>query len=228
MKIKSYSINTALKTMGFLSALTMMSACSTAQQTIAPNHTRYPIEVAESIERLELYTRPNGLELSARDTDAVALFLSGFQRHGSGQVLVNIPSNASRGMGAQQAESLIRNMIMQGGMAPNVVRTAQYNVHPQAPAPVIVSYKSLKTMPRTCDSMGSLLWTGSNQATASYGCSQSANLAAMIQDPRQLIEPLPYGVPSAQRRMQVYDKYIEGEATSSEFPSRQVLTVDGN
>jgi len=226
-KNKAITKKTAL-TSTLIIALAALSACATPIPRVAPDQARFPIEVAESIERLELYTRPTGLELSARDTDAVALFLSGYQRHGSGQVLINMPSNSAYGLGAQQAEGLIRNMMRQGGMAPQAVRMAQYNVPPQASAPVVVSYKTLKTMPRDCRSMGSLLWTGTNQASDSYGCSHSANLAAMIQDPRQLIEPLPYGVSSAQRRMQVYDKYIEGEGTSSEFPGRQVVTVGGN
>lgn len=218
----------SLKLSLLMSAPLALAACAVSTPTYAPHEARFPVEVAESIERLELYTRPNGLELSARDTDAVAVFLSGFKRHGSGQILVNVPSNAARSRGAQQAEHLIRSMVMQGGMGGNIVRTAQYNVSPQAPAPVVVSYKSLKTLPRDCRFMGDLTWTGTNQASDSYGCTQSANLSAMIQDPRQLIEPLPYGTASPERRTFVYDKYIAGETTASEFPDRQQVTVEGN
>ncbi len=224
---KSNLVNAALKSACISAVLLGLSACAVSQTKVYPDSPRYPIEVAESIERLELYTRAGGLDLSARDTDAVALFLSGFQRHGSGQVLVNVPSNA-RGAGAHQAESLIRTMVMQGGMPPSAVKTARYNVPPHATAPVVVSYKSLKTMPRDCNSMGLLTWTGNNQSSDSYGCAQSANLAAMIQDPRQLIEPLPYGIPSAERRTEIYDKYIKGEETSSAYPSRQQVSADGN
>jgi len=70
--------------------------------------------------------------------------------------------------------------------------------------------------------------TGSNNADYSYGCTQSANLAAMIQDPRQLIEPLPFDRPNIERRIDIYDKYIQGQDTSSEQPARQAVSADGN
>jgi len=46
-------------------ALTALTACSTPSASTGPTVFNNPVQVAESIERLELYTRPNGLELSA-------------------------------------------------------------------------------------------------------------------------------------------------------------------
>lgn len=207
----------------------VLTACATSQPTnFNPSSAVYPVQVAESIERLELYTRPNGLELSARDTDAVALFLGGYQRFGSGPIVVNVPSNSANGLGTQQAKALIGRMLANGGASPTALQTQHYASAPGVSAPVVVSYRTLKTMPRDCRFMGSLTMTGSNQPSDSFGCSQSSNLAAMISDPRQLIEPLPYGHPNAQRRMEVYDKYIEGADPSSEQPERQVVSAEGD
>jgi len=180
----------------------LITACSTAQPTPPLSKAHYPVEVAESIERLELYTRPNGLELSARDSDAVAIFVNNYRRFGNGPLYINVPSHAAQGLGAQQAHN--------------------------APAPVVVSYRHLKTLPRDCGFLGDLTMTGSNNADYSYGCTQSANLAAMIQDPRQLIEPLPFDRPNIERRIDIYDKYIQGQDTSSEQPARQAVSADGN
>jgi len=63
-----------------LTAILGLSACAAPTKSFAPTQLRNPIKVAETIERLELYTRPNGLELSARDKLAVAQFLDGYGR----------------------------------------------------------------------------------------------------------------------------------------------------
>jgi len=184
---------------------------------------RNPIKVAESIERLELYTRPNGLELSARDKLAVAQFLDGYGQAGEGPLFVNRPSNAVSGLGTQQAEAVIRGLMTQGGLNPSSLQTGQYASRPGAPAPVVVSYRTLRAIPENCNNMGSLTNTYSNQPHIGFGCFQSANLAAMITDPRQLLEPYAAGQPNAQRRQVIYDRYIQGETSAAQVnPDQRV------
>ncbi len=199
----------------FITAGLALSACATPSQTYAPTHMRNAVNVAESIERLELYTRPNGMELSARDKLAVAQFLDGYARSGDGALYINRPGSALSGLGTQQAEAVIRGLMAQGGLNPNAVQTGQYASKPGAPAPVIVSYRTLRAIPQDCRQLGSLTNTYANQPHSSFGCFQSANLAAMVSDPRQLLEPYATGQPNAQRRQVIYDKYIQGEPTSA-------------
>jgi len=219
-------INLVGKSLLGLTMIAGLAACATQQPISSPSEVRYPIEVVESIERLELYTRPNGLELSSRDTDAVALFVNNYRRFGNGPLHINVPQHTSAGLGAQQAQSLIAGML--GGRAANVIARGQYAANPNAPAPVVISYRHLKTLPRECGFFNNLTATGSNRPDPSFGCIQSANLAAMIQDPRQLIEPLPLDRADIQRRIEVYDRYIAGEDPSSDQPPRQVISADGS
>jgi len=200
-----------------------LSGCATPSQTFAPPNLKNAINVAESIERLELYTRPNGMELSARDKLAVAQFLDGYARSGDGALYINRPASAMSGLGTQQAEATIRGLMAQGGMNPAAVQTGQYASRPGAPAPVVVSYRTLRAIPQNCREMGSLANTYSNQPHGGFGCFQSANLAAMISDPRQLLEPYASGQPNAQRRQVIYDKYIQGEPTAAQVnPDQRV------
>jgi len=160
-----------------LIAVIGLSACAVPSKSFAPTTMRNAVQVAESIERLELYTRPNGMELSARDKLAVAQFLDGYARSGDGPLYVNRPANALSGLGTQQAEAVIRGLMMHF----------------------------------------------SNQPHSTFGCFQSANLAAMVTDPRQLLEPYASGQPNAQRRQVIYDKYIQGEPTAAQVnPDQRV------
>ena len=206
-----------------LTALLGLSACAAPTKTYMPSHLQNAIQVAESIERLELYTRPNGMELSARDKLAVAQFLDGYGRSGDGPLYVNRPSNALNGLGTQQAEAVVRGLMAQNGLNPMAVQTGQYASAPGDPAPVIVSYRTLRAIPQDCREMDSITNTYSNQPHSMFGCFQAANLAAMVTDPRQLLEPYTAGQPNAQRRQVVYDKYISGEPTAAQInPDQRV------
>jgi len=200
-----------------------LTACATPNETFGPVQLRNTINVAESIERLELYTRPNGLELSARDELAVAQFLDGYAQSGEGALYINRPANAVSGLGTQQAEAVIRGLMAQGGLNPNAIQTGQYPSRAGAPAPVIVSYRTLRAIPQDCRQLGELTNTFGNEPHGNFGCFQSANIAAMITDPRQLLEPYALGQPNAQRRQVVYDQYIQGNATASQVNPGQLV-----
>ena len=64
----------------------VLSACQTPTPYTVPTVFNSKIQIAESIERLELYTRPTGLELSARDQVAVNQFLSAYAQQGEGPI----------------------------------------------------------------------------------------------------------------------------------------------
>jgi len=185
-----------------------------------------PIQISESIERLELYSRPNGMELSARDQDAVANFIEAYQQFGDGPLYINMPAMAHSGLGAQQAAGIVRQAATQYGVG-HAIQSGQYQHRPGAPAPVVVSYRRLKSVPQNCRFQGDLTSTDLNVPSSNWGCAYHANLAAMIQDPRQLLEPYATGPSNAQRRLMVHDKYIEGQETSAAFPSRQYVNAEG-
>lgn len=76
--------------------------------------------------------------------------------------------------------------------------------------------------------MDNLTSTYNNQPHKTFGCFHSANLAAMITDPRQLLEPYAPGTPNAQRRQVIYDRYIEGQPTAAEVNPRQDISTGTN
>ena len=217
---------TLINALGTTLVAAMVTACATPSASTGPSAFKNKIQVAESIERLELYTRPNGLELSPRDQMAVNQFLRSYRQSGNGPIYLNIPSNAATGLGVQQAKSLIRQNLASLGMGGAAMQTGQYQAANSSPASVVVSYRTLKTVPADCRNFGDITDAYANQVSDSFGCFHSANLAAMIGDPRQLLEPYEMTIPDAQRRQTVYDKYIEGENTASTQPDRQQVDVN--
>ncbi len=203
-----------------------LSACAVPQAAPRPVINNEPISISESIERLELYSRPNGMDLSSRDQDAVTDFLATYGQYGDGPLYINVPGAHSGSIGTQQSAALVRQTMAQMGMGIGAIQTGQYQSNPSTPAPVVVSYRRLKIVPKDCRSLENLVETHSNLPMPSFGCSLNANLGAMIQDPRQLLEPYALGASNAERRRTVYDKYILGELTGSPRPVDQVVNTE--
>lgn len=207
-------------------AVLVLSGCATPMQSEPPLFLKNPIQIAESIERLELYSRPDGMSLSARDEQAVASFLSGYGEFGDGPLHMNLPTHGTTGV--MQTRSLVQNMMTQIGMGGAPIQEGQYQSMPGNPAPVVISYRRLKTLPQDCTIRTDLTRTYNNQPYHEFGCSQNANLAAMVQDHSQFLRPYDMAPPDMRRRMTVYDKFISGESPASEIPPNQTISSTGN
>ena len=190
---------------------------------LPPAAFRNPVTVADSLERLELYPRRDGMDLSARDRSAMAGFLAGYGRGGSGPILIHAPDGA--GAGAAAAKSEVRMAMAAVGLGDAPVSTKSYPARPGAPAPVVVSYRRLKTVLPDCGALATdLRITGRNVPTPAWGCAHASNLAAMVADPEQFLGPYPTTAPDAARRMVIYDKYIEGSPTGAAAPAGQKVS----
>ena len=203
-----------------LASLGGLSACqSYANSGAVPVHRLNPVQVSETVERLELYARPDGLVLSARDEAAVANFMRDYAASGSGALHINRPSTG--GGGVAQTDQMLNAAMRQAGLAPSAVQYGQFPARPGLPAPVVVSYRTLRTVPQNCNRLPDLTDTRFNSPASSFGCFASANLSAMVSDPYQLLEPRTPDTPNAQRRQVIYDAYIKGEATAAAKPPGQ-------
>ncbi|MEM9600026.1 MAG: CpaD family pilus assembly lipoprotein [Pseudomonadota bacterium] len=207
-----------------LAAPLFLAGCLQGSTINQPTHRLNPVKVAESVERLELYARPNGLELSARDEFAVQQFLHAYAANGSGPIYINRPANGLNGQGVLQTNALLTRLMAATAIRPDAVQSGEYYSRPGDPAPVVLSYRTLKAISQDCSRLGDLSQTYGNSVTPEFGCFASANLAAMITDPRQLIEPYASDTPNAQRRQVVYDRYIQGNSTASERPEGQSVS----
>jgi len=204
-----------------------VSGCTTYQPSYEPTVLRNKITVTESVERLELYAGQDGLRLSARDESAVAAFLSQYASSGQGPLYVNIPSSGANSPGAQQAHSILQSHLGRMGLGGANMQTGQYKVAEGALAPIVVSYRRLTTAPINCSQGASLTHTSNNQAYGNFGCAQTANLAALIDNPMQLLAPYGFDNAYATRRMTIIDKYNAGEVTSADKPDTQDVSASG-
>ncbi len=206
-------------------ASVVVSACTMYQPSYAPIQLRNKITVAETVERLELYVGQAGLHLSARDQDAVGDFIGQFSTSGEGPLYINVPAKGINSHGVAQANTVIQSLLGRYGMSGASVQTGQYAAAPGAPAPVIVSFRRLVAVPVDCQQGASLTHTSNNQPYGNFGCAQTSNLAALIDNPRQLLSPYPFDNASSVRRTTVLDNYNDGVATATPRPADQEIAA---
>jgi len=157
----------------------MVTACAAPQAIPGPSINNSQITISESIERLELYARPNGMSLSSRDQSAVAEFLAAYGQFGDGPLYINVPGAQSGSIGTQQSAQLVRQTMAQMGMGVGAIQSGQYQSNPAAPSPVVVSYRRMKVVPQDCRTLANLMDTHANRPMPSFGCAYHANLGAM-------------------------------------------------
>lgn len=207
-------------------AVSVLSACAPSMQTLPSYEQVHKLTVAETVERMELYVRPQGMNLSARDRSAMQGFVNLYANQGDGGFYLNVPSNAAGAPGMRQAQAEIQNLLMRSGLSSAPIQSGQYNVPPNAPAPLVLSFRRLAMQPINCALDGNLARTANNQVYYNFGCAQQSNFAAMIGDPQQLIAPYARTAPNATRRTIGFDAYVEGEDPSSELPERQSVSAN--
>ncbi len=211
-----------------VSTLTVLSACTMHQPSLGPTLLRNKITVAETIERMELYVGENGLNLSMRDQDAMGQFLAQYAQTGQGPLYLNIPNNVSGKAGVAKAQNMISGYLSRMGVGRPALQMGQYQAASNTSAPVIVSYRRLATMPIDCQQGASLTHTANNQPYGGFGCAQTANLAALIDSPRQLLEPYAMGNAYANKPVLVLGKFEKSEATATKRPPGQDVSAGGN
>lgn len=216
------------KIIGAVSILAITAGCSTHIPSHGNVFEENKYQFSERIERLELYPQANGLQLNARDMEAVNRFLRDFGQNGDGQIFMNVPTNQDHSLGVQHAQNIIKTAMAQSGFGAANIQTGQYNAARHTTAPIVVSYRKFSTLIPRCQVNSDLRLSGNNQAYKEFGCAHFANQAALIGDHRQLLRPYDLTPPDPARRSAVYQSYIEGADPSSANGSRQAITFGGN
>jgi pilus assembly protein CpaD len=84
--------------------------------------------------------------------------------------------------------------------------------------PVTLSFLNLSAVSPDCTTLGwpdNLGSSSRNTVWKSFGCSAQNNLAAMVANPRDLVEPRPMDDVDTTRRLKVIETYRKGQATQT-------------
>jgi pilus assembly protein CpaD len=156
-------------------------------------------------------TLASGAGLSGLDRARLRAFADAYMRNGHGSLTVTGPS------GADGQGDAVRAALSEIGVPADMVAASSYRAGEGAGSDIILSYTHYVATPSACG-----IWEGHrerdlrNTRWPNFGCSQQNNLAAMIGDPHDLIEPAAMTDPDAAIRVRGVTAFRKGESTSSE------------
>lgn len=203
-------------------------ACNTDQQaTGAPDvptdyRLRHPITLQESSRSLEVFIGSNRGELNPTQRAQVLSFGLGWKRSATGGLVVDRPIGASNEQASSEAMHEILSILAAAGLPPQSVAVQTYQAGPNI-APIRIGYPKIVAQAGPCG-----LWPQDlgpnfsreyieNQPSWNYGCAEQHNLAAMVANPSDLVQPRGETPVYTMRRATVLGNYAQGKATDTQY-----------
>ncbi|MEM1138524.1 MAG: CpaD family pilus assembly protein [Pseudomonadota bacterium] len=177
----------------------------------------YPISVAERVVSVEIDTPATSFTITRDASDRVKRLANAYLELGEGTINILTPTGTNNAASAIGAAAEISNAMNEVGVDYRSIRVMAYRGDGENMAPpVIVSFNRFTATTPGCGNFtGSFSQTYNNTPTPNFGCAYQANVAAMIANPKDLIEPRAEQPGDIARRTKVLDQYREGEITNT-------------
>ncbi len=184
-----------------------------AAELVLPTE-QYKPKVNQTPEQLAL--APHAYGLSPAQAGAVGQFAQMWRDAGQGEVTIRTPSRGDMAA-VSRATAATRAALEDLGVPRGTIAAEPYVAAPEDPAPpLLVSFlRYTAEVPDCTKGWDNLVSTRNNTPSTHFGCAVSANFAAEVANPRDLVQASPEQAADAARRGVVIDLYRKGQVTSS-------------
>jgi pilus assembly protein CpaD len=208
----------ALATLALAACDRRLETTASFSQDYRQNHA---IQLQRAPETLDVFIGRRAGGLDARQSEEVQEFAALYMKKGEGPLVAYLPAGGNPHE-VNKALADIRRDLGRGGAAGRL-QIATY--HPDDPGRSMVirlSFAALKAVtPHRCgnssvhDAQGpASRYNRENSITFNFGCSYQQNLAAQIDDPRDLIRPRREDAVDTLKRASAIERLREGESAS--------------
>jgi pilus assembly protein CpaD len=209
-----------------LSACTHTGDVATTASIPDDYRKRHPIAVEEADHAIVVFVgRGRGGLSASQRTDVIGL-AQGWVQDATGAITADVPVGTPNARAAADSFREIQALLSAAGVPPRglVVR----NFHPQDPrqmAAIRLSYPKLAAVAGPCgmwpEDLGPSIKNKSyfeNKQYYNFGCASQRNMAAMIDNPADLVQPRPETPAYTIRRSEAFEKYRKGTTTTTSYP----------
>ena len=187
---------------------------------------RHPIAVTEGEQSIVVFVGRARGNLTETQRDDVMGLARTWRHEGTGAIAIDVPAGTSNARSAQAVYQEIRGMLASMGVPAHAITRRSYRVDdPRALPTIRISYPLIAASAGPCgtwpDDLASSIKNKGYLANKPYynlGCAQQRNLAAMVANPSDLVQPRSETPVYAGRRTVVLDKYRKGESTATTYP----------
>jgi pilus assembly protein CpaD len=231
---KSYKAANLMRKSGSLAAVLLAGAMLAGCQSVTATHTtltdqdyrkRHPILIAEQPEVMDIPVAMKASELTPDINRSIHRFVSAYRASGTGFMNIQVPAGSANEVAALTAARAAKNVVQRSGVAPGHIRVSPYQVDNKAwVAPVRLSFLKVKAVAPDCG-----IWPedlgkpDTDKQFFNFGCAHQQNLAAMVQNPSDLIAPREMTPADGEQRSRVIDLYRNGGDPSASIQTQPNL-----
>jgi len=186
---------------------------------------RHPIAITEATQSLVVFVGQARGGLTATQRDDVMGLARRWVREGTGAIVVNVPADTPNARAAAATSHEVRSVLMVGGVPARGI--TMYRYHPadlQTLAPIKLNYTRIAATAGPCgvwpDDLGPNIANpdyNENKQYYNLGCATQRNLAAMVDNPSDLVQPRAETPVYTMRRSEGFEKYRKGEPTATVY-----------
>lgn len=210
----------------------LLSGCYTVKDTTASIPTdyrqRHPITIKETDRTIEVFVGSSRGGLNASQRADVLAFAQAWKKEGTGGIIIDQPSGTSNDVAADGSVREARSILAGAGVPLYAVAVRPYRPQNRlALATVRLNYPKVSAEAGPCGlwpaDLGATYEIGhlENKPYWNLGCASQRNLAAMVDNPADLVQPRGESPAYSPRRSVVLEKYRKGETTATTYPANQ-------
>ena len=225
----------ALRTAGALVGLALaLGACTHTDDALTASvpddyRLRHPIVVQEADRSVVIFIGHARGGLSASQRADVMGLAQTWLAEGTGAITADVPIDTPNAKAAADSFREIQAMLSAAGVPPRGIVVHQY--HPEDPrqmAAIRLNYPKISAVAGPCglwpEDLGSSIKNKSyfeNKSYYNFGCAYQRNMAAMVDNPADLVQPRSETPPYTVRRSEAFEKYRKGQPTTTTYPEAE-------
>jgi pilus assembly protein CpaD len=179
----------------------------------------HPISVEESVDTMDVPVGLNSQHLTGGMRANVQGFGLKFLNSRSALIAIVVPQGSANARVAGWLANEIQDALIGAGVSARSIEIRSYRAsRSEQTAPIRLAYARIAAKTAACGPWTESMTMGkSNTNYAAYGCASQQNLAAMVDNPLDLLYPRAPTASYAARRQKVLDSYGQGAPTKGDY-----------
>ncbi|HTB04007.1 MAG TPA: CpaD family pilus assembly protein [Bradyrhizobium sp.] len=187
---------------------------------------RHPIAIEEADRSVVIFVGEGRGGLSAAQRNDVIGLAHTWVSEGTGAVVIDVPIDTPNARAAAATSREAQGVLEAGGVPARAISVHRY--HPNNPrtfATIRLTYPRIAAVAGPCgvwpEDLGPSIMNEryfENKEYYNFGCAYQRDMAAMVANPADLVQPRSETPPYTARRSEAFEKYRKGEPTSTVYP----------
>jgi pilus assembly protein CpaD len=209
----------------------VLGACTHTDQDVTASvpddyRLRHPIAIQEANRSVVIFVGQARGGLSASQRADVMGLAQTWLHEATGAIVADLPTDTSNARAAADSFREIQSLLTAAGIPPRGIVVHRF--HPDDPrqmATIRLSYPKISAVAGPCglwpDDIGPSIKNKNyfeNKQYYNFGCAYQRNMAAMVDNPSDLVQPQSETPPYTTRRSEAFEKYRKGNVTTTNYP----------